>query len=156
MFRVQIGEHWPTGSGEKIYWNIIEIFCYFRIISLSKDTAFKKMTFFYPIIFNAKFGWNLNSGSEDENVTIWLYRRQRRQQWEKKYSDQFRRGRRRTTNSLLCRWAEKKLCTWLISLDHISKVLVVLNKHVNMWLPQTGPSYASFHKTIFSFWRWHQ
>lgn len=26
----------------------------------------------------------------------------------------------------------KKIYTWLIALDHISKVLVVLNKHVNM------------------------
>ena len=85
MHCAKFGWNWPSGSGEKDFFNFVNVFLLFVIISPWKRVGpfmWTNLNPIYPRMQCAKFGWNWPSGSgeEDENVKSLLRQQQRQQQ----------------------------------------------------------------------------
>ena len=86
MLCAKFGWNWPSGSGEKDFFNSVNVFSLFgNYLFLEKGGAllWRKLYPLYPRMLCAKFGWNWSSGSgiEHENVkSVWQRQQRKRRQ----------------------------------------------------------------------------
>ena len=118
MLCFKFGWNWSGGSGEEDFFNIVNRFLYFLIISSWKRAEpfiWTNLNPFHPRMLCANFGWNWPSGSgeEDENVKSLRQRqRQRKCLWRQ----------RLTTDKF---WSEK--LTWAFGSGELKRSKIYIN-----------------------------
>ena len=85
MHCAKFGWNWASGSGQEVFFNIVNFFLLFRnYLSLIKGGAliWTKLNTLHPRMLCARLGWNWQSGSGEENFlkVFWLFVRKKRQE----------------------------------------------------------------------------